>query len=226
MVFDILLSLFLVTYTILVLFMTKYVYLYGRKKGLNRDDALYYNRKFVHIFAGGIVALFVPFYQSPFFPLIAGLLLASITFLSHEKGNRLYWFQNKKDFNDVTFCIMWGFSIFILWVLFDNPWLAILPALFMAFGDGVTGIIRNSFFGERSKHYIGNVFMGLTCIPIGFVIGSIGGLAYAGLFAAIVSSIIEHYEFGPIDDNILITISSSIVLIIFFYSMPDLMLFV
>ncbi len=217
MVFDLLLSAVLIIYTGFILYATKYVYLYGLKKGLNKQDAVYYNRKFVHIFAGGIVALIVPFYQSPFYPLTAGFLLAAVTLFTHEKGDRLYWFQNKKDFNDVTFCLMWGISIFVLWILFDSPWLAILPALFMAFGDGVTGIIRNAFFGERSKHYIGNVFMAFTCLPIGYIIGSIGGLVLGGVIAAAIASAIEHFEFGPIDDNILISMSSSILLIIIYH---------
>ncbi len=215
--FNIILSSLLVVYTAFVLYLTKYVYKIGRNKGLKSKDAVYYNRKFVHIFAGGVVALFVPLYTSPYYPLIAGFLLASVTYFSHEKGDKLYWFQNKKDINDVTFCLMWGISIFVLWVLFDNPWLAILPALFMAFGDGITGIIRNAFLGERSKHYIGNVFMAITCIPLGYVIGSFAGLAIGGMFSGAIASVIEHYEFGPIDDNILITLSSSIVLIVIFY---------
>lgn len=217
MVFDFLLSAILVVYTGFILYLTKYVYQYGKKHGLDSKDAVYYNRKFVHIFAGGVVALFVPLYHSPFFPLIAGFLLAAVTYFTHEKGDRLYWFQNKKDLNDVTFCLMWGVSIFVLWILLDSQWLAILPAVFMAFGDGITGIIRNSFFGERSKHYIGNVFMAITCIPLGYVIGSFGGLAVGGVVAGIISSIIEHYEFGPIDDNILITVSSTIVLILIYH---------
>lgn len=215
--FDILLSGLLVVYTALILYLTKYIYLYGKKRGLDSIDIVYYNRKFVHIFAGGVVALFVPFYHSPFYPLIAGFLLAAVTYFSHETGDRLYWFQNKKDFNDVSFCLMWGISIFVLWILFDNPYLAILPALFMAFGDGITGIIRNAFFGERSKHYLGNVFMAITCIPLGYVFGSLGHLAIGGMLAGLFSSIIERYELGPIDDNILITISSSILLIMVFH---------
>ena len=217
MEYDILLSVLLAMYTVLILYIAKYVYLYSKKRGLERKDALYYNRKFVHIFAGGIVALFVPFYHSYYYPLVAGFLLAAVTLFSHEKGNRLYWFQNKKDLNDVTFCLMWGVSIFILWILFGSPWLAILPALFMAFGDGVTGIIRNTFFGKRTKHYIGNVFMAMACIPLGLLFGYIGNLINGAILAAIVASVIEHYEFGPIDDNILITISSMSVLIISYY---------
>ena len=217
MVYDIVLLVLLALYTGLVLYLTKYVYLYGMKKGLKEQDALYYNRKFVHIFAGGIVALFVPFFQSPIYPLIAGFTLASITFLTHERGERLYWFQNSKDFNDVTFCIMWGASIFIIWFLTNSAWLAILPALYMAFGDGITGIIRNAFFGERSKHYIGNVFMAAACLPLGYLFGSLAALSFGGIISAFLASAIEHFEFGPIDDNILITVSASITILIVYH---------
>lgn len=214
---DILLSVFLTLYTVLVLLSTKYLYKYSKKKGLDHKDAVYYNRKVVHIFAGGVVALFVPFYQSPFFPLIAGFLLGLVTYLSHLKGDTLYWFQNKKDVNDVSFCLMWGLSIFVLWIIFDNPWLAILPAVFIAFGDGVTGIIRNMFLGNRSKHYIGNIFMAIVCIPLGYYLGGLAGIALWGVLAAIVSSIVERYEYGPIDDNILIAVSSTLVLLLRYY---------
>jgi phytol kinase len=217
MVIDILLSALLMVYTGLVLYLTKHIYLYLLNRGTDSKDAVYFNRKFVHIFAGGVVALFVPLYDSPYFPLIAGVLLAAVTLFTHERGDRLYWFQNKKDFNDVTFCLMWGISIFGLWMLIGSPWIAILPALFMAFGDGVTGIIRNGFFGKRSKHYIGNVFMAFTCIPIGYMFGLLGGLAFGGLLAGLIASAIEHFEFGPIDDNILISVSSSVILVFMYH---------
>jgi len=82
----------------------------------------------------------------------------------------------------------------------------------MSFGDGVTGIARNVLFKKRTKHPIGNVFMVAVCIPLGYFLGGLGGIAIGGAMAAIVASIMERYEFGPIDDNILITISSSIAL--------------
>ena len=46
----------------------------------------------------------------------------------------------------------------------DDPWLAILPALFMAYGDGVTGIIRNKMFAKRTKVRGGNLGMAILCV--------------------------------------------------------------
>ena len=59
--------------------------------------------------------------------------------------------------------------------------------------------------------------MACICIPIGYYFGSLSNIhnmAVWGIAAAIVATIFERYEIGPIDDNILITISSTIVLFI------------
>jgi len=213
---DIVLTISLCLYTILVVYLTKYAFSFMVNRGINKDDAIYYNRKFVHIFAGGIVAFFVPLYSSEWYPLLAGFLLTILTYISHRQGNSMYWFQTKQDFNDVNFCLMWGISIFALWLAFDNPILAILPATFMSFGDGITGIVRNAMFKKRFKHPIGNVFMGLVCIPLGYILGGIGGIALGGVLAAVFASIIERYEFGPIDDNVLITLVASITLYLYY----------
>jgi len=49
----------------------------------------------------------------------------------------------------------------------------------------------------------------LRLFQLGFILAG-----YPGVVAAIVSSIVEHYEFPPyIDDNVLITLASSLILI-------------
>jgi len=212
----------LAVYAFAVIYSTKKTYEWMMRKGIKKKEAIYYNRKLIHIFAGGVIALLVPVvFISPVYPLFCGLGLTIYTFFSHKGGEKLYWFQTKRDLNDVNFCVMWGLSIFVLWSIlslqgFENAkWIAIIPATFMALGDGITGIVRNIAFRERSKHPIGNIYMGLLCIPFGYYFGilsGIKGMEYVGVIAAFVASIVERYEIGPIDDNILITISSSIVL--------------
>ena len=211
---DITLSIILVAYTILMVFVTKYLYHYLINKGTTANDSLYYTRKFVHILAGGVVTLFIPFYSTPLIPLLAGILLTLITLFTHTQGDKLYWFQTDKNYNDVSFCFMWGISIFALWTLlgYQQRWIAIIPAAYMAFGDGVTGIVRNKLYNHRSKHPLGNLFMALVCIPIGYVYAGLAALSLPGVISAITASIIERFEFGPIDDNILITVSSALIL--------------
>ena len=201
-----------------VILLTKQIYDYLLKKRIKKNVAVYLNRKLIHIFAGGIVVLAVPFvFTSPYYPLLAAVLLSVLMFVFHKSGRILYWFQTKKDFNDVSFCFMWAIAILILWLLFDDPFIAVIPPAFIAFGDGITGIVRNFAFKERRKHPIGNIYMAGVCIPIGYYLGtlsSIEGIAFWAVVAAIIASIFERYEFGPIDDNILITASATVILYI------------
>lgn len=216
---DLILSATLIVYALLVAYLTKSVYKWMINRKIKKIDAIYYNRKLVHIFAGGIIALIVPFFSSPFYPLFSGIILTLFTYLSHNRGKILYWFQTDEDINDVSFCLMWGITVFILWILMGNPWIAIIPLAFMAFGDGITGIVRNVIFKKRIKHPIGNIFMLAICAPIGYILAhlsEISGMTSWAIVAAIVASIVERYEIGPIDDNILITVCSSIVLFIGF----------
>lgn len=206
-------------YAFSVILITKrfYDYFVG-KKHMNKRVAVYYNRKFIHIFAGGFVVLAVPFvFAEPYFPLLASILLTIIMLVFHKSGHILYWFQTDDNVSDVSFCLMWGVAIFVLWYVFGTPWLAVIPAAFIAFGDGVTGLVRNFGFKERSKHPIGNIYMACVCIPIGYYFGSLSnipGMALWGILAAVVATFLERYEIGPIDDNILITIGSTIILFI------------
>ena len=220
MIFEILWMFILAIYVVLVTYSMKYVYEWMMKKRVAKKDAVYYDRKLIHIFSGGIITLVVPFvFNSPYYPLICGLGLTALTYFSHKSGRRLHWFQTEDNQNDVHFCFMWGLSIFILWSITNNAWIAVIPAAFMAFGDGITGIVRNAAFGKRSKHPIGNVYMGCVCVIIGYYLGSLAdlsGMALGGVIAAIAASLVERYELGPFDDNVLITIVSSVVLYIWF----------
>lgn len=204
-------------YVLAVLFLTRIPYRSMIDRGMAPIRAVYYNRKIVHMLAGGIGSIMVPFaFTDPWYPLISGLLLTFLLAAAHMTGLRFYWFQTDENHNDVKFALMWASSVSLLWWLLENPWLAILPSLYMAFGDGVTGIVRNAVIRKRSKNPIGNVFMLLLCVPMGWIIGGLADppIPAWGLLSAIVATWIERYEFGLIDDNILITISASAVLLL------------
>ncbi len=205
----------------IVLLVTRRLYTIMRNRGLKREQAVYYNRKFVHIFAGGVPALLVPLvFTNSIYPLFCGMVLTVFTLFSHRSGHMLYWFQTKRDLNDVTFCFMWGVTIFVLWEVLGNPWIAVIPPAFMAIGDGVTGIIRSFVFERRTKHFIGNIWMAAFCVPIGLYLSyiaensnGIDGMVFWGVVAAFAASVVERYELGPLDDNVLITVSASLVLL-------------
>ena len=220
---QILWSVVAVVYAAAIVFLTRWIYLRLRARGVANNVVVYYNRKIVHMAAGGAVALAVPYlFTSPVYPLAIGLALTAFTLIPHVSGRRLEWLQTEENRNDVKFTLMWGLAIFVLWLLLDDPFLAILPPVFMAFGDGVTGVVRNAMFKRRTKSPVGNLFMLAVCIPAGFLLAGQAALPipWWGLIAGVVASIIERFELGPIDDNTLITVASSAVLLIGAYVGP------
>ncbi len=177
-------------------------YRWAKKRGIRENKIIYYNRKIIHILAGGLVALLVPFlFKTPLLPFILAIILAALTYIPHRTGKLLYWFQVEDNMYEVNFCLMWGIVITLSWLVFGMNqqayWYGVIPVAFMSFGDAVTGIVRNILYGRRTKSWIGNLAMLAVTVPIGAIIG------IPGVVAGAVVSIVEHFEIpGIIDDNI------------------------
>ena len=204
-------------YVMVILFATKIPYDMMISRGVEDIRAVYYNRKIVHMMAGGVGSLCVPvLFVEYWYPLVCGILMTIFTYAAHASGTRMFWFQTDQNQNDVKFTLMWWTSITMIWVLVGDPWLAIVPSLFMAFGDGVTGVVRNAVIKKRSKNPIGNVFMFIVSAPLGYIVAGMGdpSIPVWGLISAAIATFVERYEFGPIDDNILITVFATAVLML------------
>lgn len=203
-------SILFVWVLILVSTITKKLYMYMRSKGLEHNVAVYYNRKVIHMLAGGLCAILTPLlFKTPIVPFIFALALALMTYIPHRSGRLMYWFQVEENTYETSFCIMWGAIISIGWILSNGNFLiGILPVLFMSFGDAITGIVRNRLYGRRTKSWWGNIAMALFSIPIGAILG------LAGVIAGVVASIVEHFEFKFIDDNVSIPLVSLIILLL------------
>jgi len=199
----------LLAYVMAVVVGTKALYDIMRRHGLPHNVAVYYNRKAIHVLAGGVVALLVPLlFSEPWIPFVLALVLALLTYIPHRVGRLMYWFQTEDNMYEVNFCIMWGFSLLILWLLTGDPRVAVFPALLISFGDAVTGIVRNMLFGRRTKHWAGNIAMAALVVPLGFL-----WLGVWGALAGLIASIVERYEFPPVDDNTLIPLASLAILL-------------
>jgi dolichol kinase len=192
------------------LFLTKKTYEMFVSGGCAHNIAVYYNRKIIHMLAGGLVAILVPFLYKSFIPIgIMVIFLAIGNYLPHRLNKLFYWYQVKENAYEVHFIIMWGL-VMMVGFLINNIWVAIIPILFMSFGDGITGIVRNLLYGKRTKSWWGNLAMFAVCAPMAFAVFS-----YAGLISAALASIVEKFEFGLIDDNITIPLVSFISLLLF-----------
>jgi len=202
-------AILLIYVSIIVFVLTKKLYeLYVDRVGDMRMR--YYNRKIIHIFAGGVVALLVPYiYSGPLIPFILGVLLAISVLIPYLRGKIYEWFQVPDNMYDVNFCLVWGILFPISYYVWGDMTYAVVLISFMAFGDAATGLIRNYLFKRRTKHWIGNIAMYLVSAPI-----AIYYLGWIGILVALVASIAEHFEYKWIDDNVLVPTSAFITLYI------------
>ena len=82
-------------------------------------------------------------------------------------------------------------------------------ASFMAYGDGVTELFVTNYL-QKNKKRVGKFRHGDLCIPLGFLLANMP--RRPSLFENYIrrcSIFCRRYEFGPIDDNVLIVIASS-----------------
>jgi dolichol kinase len=179
--------------------------------------AVYYNRKIIHILAGGLIGYLVPsYFQTPFYPLILSMVLGVFTLIPHLIKKPMYWFQTNDNAYEVHFCLSWGLILTAGWLFTGgNFWFGVIPIMFMALGDAVTGLVRNAIFKRRTKSWWGNLAMAVVNVTIGLK------LALPGVIAGLFSSVIEHFELGPIDDNITVPISAFLILMLFYLLAPQ-----
>ncbi len=192
----------LLSYAFGIVYLTKLTYRIMRSKDFPHNVAVYYNRKIIHVLAGGAIALLVPrFFTSPIVPAVMAAILAVATYIPHRTGKLMEWFQVPDNMYEVNFCIMWGVSVTVAWVLLGDPVYALVPIAFMAFGDAATGFTRNLLFRRRTKSWVGNIAMFAVSAPVAYALIGAWGVPIAAA-----ASIIEHFEFGPIDDNVLVSV--------------------
>ena len=191
----------------LVNFVTKRLYHHYVSKEVEKTVIIYYNRKIIHILGGGISALLVPFiFTNALIPFSVAILLTIMSYLPYRTGRINYWYQVPNNRFDVHFCFTWGFLILLGKIIFNDWWIGVVPILFMSIGDAVTGIVRNYIFRRRCKSWWGNLTMLAICIPLGLPLG------LKGILAAVIASLIEHYEYKWIDDNITVPFVSFLLL--------------
>ena len=213
--FDLTVTFVLIIWVMLVvLYISRLVFSHVVSSKKDPVSARYISRKSIHILGGGVVALLVPFiYREPYTPFILSLMLTLMLVFRRKNGRMMEWFQETNNQYEVNFTVMWGISILAGWLLSGSPWFGVLPASFMSFGDGVTGIARTLVSGRRHKGIEGTVAMILTVLPIGAVLG------YGGMISGIIGALAEKQKL--VDDNIMIPLASLLVLFLFKAFLPQ-----
>ena len=186
-------------------YVSRFVYSYYEHR-LGEGPARYISRKVVHMAAGGIVALLIPFlFREPWIPALAGFGLAVYTYIPHRRNNLMYWFQDPSNISEVYYCISWGLAVIVSWAF--NVWIGVFPLFLMSFGDGVTGIIRGFRHKKRVKTLDGTVGFLAVSLPLGYILFGV-----FGLFVAFVSALVE--KLNIVDDNIGVPLVSLALLVV------------
>ncbi|BFI76160.1 phosphatidate cytidylyltransferase [Sulfurisphaera ohwakuensis] len=171
-------------------------------KIISKYTSVYVARKAIHMLGGGVVAVVSPFvFTSPLVPIIASYTLMTYLIVRRIKDGIMGWFQEKDNYGEIFYTFSYGTLLLIMWVIDGNYWstkdvfIPLLPILYMSFGDGVTGIIRNYVYKRRVKGFWGSVGMAIVCIPLGYYLFGLYG-AISGIIATVVEAL------PLVDDNL------------------------
>ncbi len=181
---------------------------YDWAKGKEDLPATYISRKVVHILAGGVTTLLIPvlFKGNYWLVVVAALLLASYVHL-RRSWKPLYWFQVGQNSYEVHFALAYALVLSV-GVLLNNIWVAIIPMLFMSFGDSATGLVRAWRQKKHVKSWDGTIAMFSVCSVIAYPI-----LGLLGILLAFMASLVERIP--NVDDNITVpTLSAAMVYLI------------
>lgn len=195
---DVFYAVLLVMYNIFIIFFV------ARK--VSERFGTYVARKTIHILSAGVSVLLAPLVFTDWsVPLVLGSLMVAFTVYGHLR-KPCSWFQINKNYADVYFTVASTSLLVGFWNY--NVWIGVLSALFLAWGDGLTGIVRSFVYKKRNKGIWGTVAMFAVCMVLGILMN--GRVGYAAFVGGAFASIIEKCE--AVDDNISIPFGSAILM--------------
>jgi dolichol kinase len=102
----------------------------------------------------------------------------------------------------------------VLWGIFDQPWLAVVPLCFMGAGDALTGLIRSRVYSKEVKGVWGSLGMIVTCLLFAIFIKPY----WIGVLGALIATLAEKWTPTTkyVDDNLTIPLVSAAVMALSF----------
>jgi len=189
--------------------------LYLSNVAVDRGVPQYVSRKIGHLTGGMGLFMCLLFFQEPWWPLILTLgfafLLGGARLIKPNAFRGVGGSGRSKAMAEVWFPLASSISILIGWVWLDNPALGIVPTLYLAWGDCITGLIRSHFYGREVKGIYGSYGMFVICVLIGLVLIEPW---WVGLVGAAVVTLVEKFTVANqyVDDNLTVPVFGSIIL--------------
>ncbi len=176
------------------------------------EEYKWVNRKLIHFSTVPAVLAYLYLFKTPVVWFLASLALTLVTLYPHLRNKEFSWFQIRHNYGEVYFCLMY----MLLGTLFfyTARWLAAMAMLFLAVGDGVTGITR--FYVLRRHREAIEAYEASTprvrrlcksfAGTLAFILsGLVIGYAFLGVLGGAVAVAAAAAEKQPyIDDNIAI----------------------
>ena len=162
----------------------------------------YISRKVAHFGAVVPILLMPVFFEEWFFPVGLSASLALVVFI----GNRMRLtegFAKEGRLSDILFPVAVAITIGLLW--HKGPWIAVVPAVWLSLGDGITGLVRMKVYGREVKGNWGSVACLLVCVGSGLALGVPALAAMVGSALATLAERVSGDSEGAIlriDDNL------------------------
>lgn len=176
----------------------------------------YISRKVGHGVGGVAYLLSALMFPHPWYPLILSggftLLLGVARLLRPSTFRGVGGSSRKHALAEIWFPLAGTLALAVGWAWLGSPWLAVVPILFMAWGDMLTGLIRAKVYGKEVKGNWGSVGMLITCLLVAYLFHPY----WMAAIGALVATATEKYSGLSktwVDDNYTIIVSSLLTMV-------------
>lgn len=180
----------------------------------DRGMSQYLTRKFGHV-AAGIVFLAAPLLFTTPWLLVSLSISFTLLMLAARRWDpasiRGVGGSGRIDaMAEVWYPFACAVAVTVGWGILHNPWLGVLPTLFLGFGDAITGAIRSAVYGKEVKGLAGSAAMFAVCAGLAMLVSPY----WIGLAGAATATVFEQATTASPrwDDNPALTIGSTLVM--------------
>jgi dolichol kinase len=177
-----------------------------------RGVPFYISRKIAHLGSAPLMVALPLVFESIVFPLgLAGAFFMML--VANRRTNVFPGFAKKERLSELFFPLSVFVAIAALWSI--DPWAAIVPGLWLAVGDGVTGLVRMKVNKREVKGWWGSLACLGVCLPLGLLVTPI----WAGMLGGAVATLAERYcgdaagAVFRLDDNLAMPLAGMLVMV-------------